>query len=251
MKRIFFLTFAVLMIVGLSVPTGGCAPDEPPDHNETVIEDVDDDLNDNEQFHEQDLKLPDPGLDRVSVSEALYERTSRRNFSPEGLDLNQVGNLLWAAGGVGVDGVSGATRTAPSAGGTYPLDIYLVAGIKIEGIEAGVYRYDHEGHALVPAAAGDRRGQLAASALGQGFIAEAPANIVLVAYYERTTGRYGDRGERYVHMDAGYASQNIYLMAEELGLGTVAVGAFDDAGIAAILETAGAPLKIMPVGRVE
>ena len=251
MKRIFFLTLAMLLIAGLTVLIGGCAPDEPPNYNETVIEDVDDDLNDNEKFHEQDIKLPDPGLDRVSVSEALYERTSRRNFTPEGLDLNQVGSLLWAAGGVGVDGASGATRTAPSAGGTYPLDIYLVTGIKTEGIIVGVYHYDHESHALVPVAAGDRREQLAASALGQDFIAEAPVNIVLVAHYERTTGRYGDRGERYVHMDAGYASQNVYLMAEELGLGTVAVGAFDDAGIAAILETTGAPLKIMPVGWVE
>lgn len=70
-----------------------------------------------------------------------------------------------------------------------------------------------------------------------------------MAHFERSTGRYGERGERYVYMDTGYASQSVHLLAVELGLGTVAIGAFDDAEVAVVLETDGAPLKIMPVGR--
>ncbi len=242
MKRLLCFSLAVILGAGSMILTGGCDPADPVNNNNN---------NERNDFYDQQIELPEPGVDEKTVSEALHERSSRRAFTGEGLSLEEAGNLLWAAGGVGVDGVSGATRTAPSAGGTYPLEIYLVAGIEAEDIIAGVYRYDHEAHTLEPVAEGDRLELLAASALDQVFIAEAPANLVLVAHYERTMDRYGDRGERYVHMDAGYASQNIYLMAEELDLGTVAVGAFDDAEVAEILETGGEPLMIMPVGRVE
>jgi len=245
MRKLLCFCLALVMTFGLALVSGGCEPEQPV-NNEEAIE-----PGNNNDFFDQVIAFPEPGVDNKTVSEALYERSSERSFSAEGLSLQQAGNLLWSAGGVGVDGVSGATRTAPSAGGAYPLDIYLVAGVDVEGLEAGVYRYDHSGHDLAPVAEGDRRDLLAASALDQIFIAEAPAAIVLVAHYERTTGRYGERGERYVHMDAGYSSQNIYLMAEALDLGTVAVGAFDDAEVAEILETEGAPLKVMPVGRID
>lgn len=201
----------------------------------------------NSPVEEGAIVLPEVAIEEDSVAEVLYKRVSYRRFSDRALDLSQVGNLLWAAGGLGVDGMTGATRTTPSAGATYPLDIYLVAG-RVEGLEPGIYRYDHLNHALLPVVMEERRELLAAAALGQSFIADAPAIVALVAHYVRTTARYGERGERYVHMDAGYASQNIYLQATHLGLGTVAVGAFDDSKVAEILSTTGEPLLIMPVG---
>ena len=181
------------------------------------------------------------------IAAALYQRVSRRDFSTVPLHLRQVGNLLWAAGGLGIDGITGPTRTLPSAGATYPLDIYLVAG-RVEGLEPGIYLYDYLSHSLVSVADGDRREDLAGAALDQNFIADAPVTVALAARFERTTDRYGERGKRYVHMDAGYASQNIYLMAAEMGLITVAIGAFNDGEVAEILSTASEPLLIMPVG---
>lgn len=193
------------------------------------------------------IALPAVEYAESSVADLLYRRVSRRNFSSDALDLHQIGTLLWSAGGVGVDGVSGPTRTIPSAGATYPLDIYLLAG-NIAGLEAGIYGYDYINHALYLHLQGDRRKDIAAAALNQDFIAAAPAIIVFVATYERTTERYGDRGIRYVFMDCGYASQNIYLMATEMSLITVAVGAFNDDKISAVLQVSGEPVLIMPVG---
>lgn len=181
------------------------------------------------------------------VTRAIYSRRSQRNFSQEPLSLESVTTLLWSAGGLSVDAITGPTRTIPSAGATYPLDVYLAASA-VEGLEPGIYRYDHLEHGLQPVLSGDRVGAIAGAALNQQFIAEAPAVIALVAHFERTTGRYGERGERYVYMDAGYASQNIYLLAGELGLVTVAVGAFDDGDMAEVLGTGGLPLLVMPVG---
>jgi len=238
MKRLNWLVLLLVLPALVFVWQAGCAPEPEPEVT---------DPEENDPAIEEHVELPEPVVEEDGVSDALHERVSRRDYADESLELGTAGELLWAAGGVGVDGVTGATRTAPSAGGTYPVDLYLVAGA-VEDLEPGVYRYDHEEHALELSVEGDRRSELATAALDQQFIAEAPLNVVMVAHYERTTATYGERGERYVHMDTGYASQNVYLMAEELGLGTVAIGAFDDEEVAGILATEGAPLMVMPVG---
>ena len=76
-------------------------------------------------------------------------------------------------------------------------------------------------------------------------------DIVICALYERTTMRYGARGERYVHMEVGHAGQNIYLQATALGLATAAIGAFHDEQVREVLQLDKQirPLYIMPVGR--
>ena len=199
---------------------------------------------------EDAVALPDPRMEGpVSVEQALYRRRATRSFRDVPLSLQQVSQLLWAAGGSGVDGVSGATRTAPSAGGLYPVEIYLVAG-EVEGLSPGVYRYDWRAHALRLVASGDRRQLLARAALGQSFIASAPASVVITAVTERTARRYGERGlERYVSMDAAHAAENVLLQAAALGLGSLTVGAFTDEQVRDVLgANEELPLYIMPVG---
>jgi SagB-type dehydrogenase family enzyme len=94
---------------------------------------------------------------------------------------------------------------------------------------------------------------LAGASLNQNFIADAPLVIVIAAEYQRTTKRYGERGIRYVHIEVGHVGQNIYLQAESLGLGTLAVGAFYDEEVARVLNLPEAhePLYVMPVGYVK
>jgi SagB-type dehydrogenase family enzyme len=184
----------------------------------------------------------------VSLEEALRSRRSTRTFPHKTLSLEQVSQLLWAA-----QGVTGAfnERTAPSAGGTFPLEMYLVAG-HIEGLTPAVYKYRFRAHELVRVAGGDRRADLAESSLGQECVRRCSAAIVFSAVYKRTVDEYGDRGVRYVHMEVGHVGQNIHLQAAALGLGTVMVGAFDDDGVAAILELPEeeSPLYIVPIGRL-
>ncbi|MEM4430658.1 MAG: SagB/ThcOx family dehydrogenase, partial [Thermofilaceae archaeon] len=146
-------------------------------------------------------------------------------------------------------------RTAPSAGATYPLEVYVVIGEKgvrsgSGYLEAGVYRYNPFRHSLTLVRRGDARRELWEASWRQDWVRDAPVSIVICAVYERTTSRYGERGVRYVILEAGHVGQNIYLMATALNLGTVAIGAFDDAAVArAISARAGeAPLYVYPVG---
>jgi len=135
----------------------------------------------------------------------------------------------------------------PSAGATFPLIVYIVIG-KVEGVPAGLYRYRPDGHCLEALSQEDLRNDLSRGAFGQAMIAKAPITIVIAADYSRTTDRYGQRGVRYVDMEVGHAGQNIYLECEVLGLGTCAVGAFNDKAVKELLDIAEQPLYIMPIG---
>lgn len=194
------------------------------------------------------VRLPPPHREgAVGVESALAQRRSVREFRRDPLTLEQVAQLLWAAQGVSrPDGL----RTAPSAGALYPLEIRVVAG-QVAGLPEGVYAYSPKPHDLVRVVAGDLRAKLAAAALGQDWMADAPAIFAISAVYERTTRKYGARGQRYVHMDVGHAAENLCLQAVALGLGTTVVGAFDDDAVKTLLQMPGAeqPQALLPVGR--
>ena len=195
------------------------------------------------------VTLPPPRYDgAASLEYALRYRRSIREFARGALTLAEVGQLLWGAQGITHPM---GFRTAPSPGALYPLVSYLVTG-EVSSLTPGVYRYAPEEHALATSGGGDRRAALSSAALGQSWIADAAAVLVLTAVYLRTTGKYGARGQRYVHIEIGHAAQNVYLQAFALGLGTTEVGAFDDDAVKTALALADDqdPLAIMPIGRI-
>jgi len=197
---------------------------------------------------EGDVVLPEPSREgEVSVERALAKRRSVREFAPEPLPVATVSQLLWAAQGI-TD--PAGLRTAPSAGALYPLEVYLVAGA-VAGVRPGVYRYDPRRHRLVLGSQGDPRRAVAEAALGQDWVAEAPAILVLAAVYQRTARKYGERSARYVHMEVGHAAQNVYLQAVALGLGTTMVGAYRDEKLARVLglPEREKPLALLPIGK--
>ncbi|UCC91996.1 MAG: SagB/ThcOx family dehydrogenase [Candidatus Aenigmatarchaeota archaeon] len=191
----------------------------------------------------EEIKLPEPDYQGIAVEEAIKSRRSRRSYSNESLSLGELSQLLWAAQGI----TSGYKRAAPSAGATYPLEIYVVAG-DVEGLEPGVYHYIPSDHSIKMVSSGDKRSDLARSAMDQVWIQNAPAGLVFTAVYERTTGKYGERGIMYVHIEAGHAAQNVYLQSESLNLASVFVGAFSDDMVKQVLGIKNEPLGIMPIG---
>lgn len=199
--------------------------------------------------------LPFPRLDgEISLERALRARRSVREYEDAPITLKELSQILWSA--YGVTETRWSLKTTPSAGGTYPLDVYVVISpkgvVSEEGafLAPGSYIYDYRSHCVRLVKEGDLSEALCEAALGQEWVREAPVKIVLVGVFERTTRRYGNRGVRYVWLEAGHASQNIYLQATALGLGTVAVGAFYDDEVKKIIEAErGEPLYIMPIGR--
>lgn len=196
------------------------------------------------------IKLPSPiERGKVSLEQAISKRRSVRRFKDEPITLEQLSQLLWSA--QGTTG-TGGKRAAPSAGATYPLEIFVVTGEEcIKGLDAGIYHYDSCNHLLNLQHTGDLRQKLADTALGQTSISRCPVDLVVCAIHPRTAYRYGRRGERYVHMEVGHVGQNVALQAVALGLGTVMVGAFEDeeVGKTLKLEEQMKPLYIIPIGK--
>jgi SagB-type dehydrogenase family enzyme len=193
----------------------------------------------------KEIELPKPrekGI--ISIEETLHKRRSVRDYKRAALSLEQVSQLLWAGSGKNL-----YRRTAPSAGATYPLETYLAAG-EVDGLEPGTYHYSSQRHSLEMTKERDARKRLSRAALGQEMIEEAPISIIIVADYSRTTGHYGQRGNRYVHMEVGHVGQNVSLQAISLNLGTVMIGAFGDEEVKEVLGIKEEPLYIIPVGKI-
>jgi SagB-type dehydrogenase family enzyme len=193
------------------------------------------------------VKLSEPQVsDWSRIEELIQKRRSVRRYTDRELSESIISRILWAAQGISSeDGL----RTSPSAGALYPLEIHIVAG-KGSGFEPGVYRYIAEEHTLVQEITGDQREKLSRAALSQPMVKNASVSIVISAIYPRITSKYGKRGIRYAHMEAGHAAQNVYLLGVELGIGTCAVGAFDDEEVRKVLKMPvnEDPLYILPLG---
>lgn len=199
----------------------------------------------------KDITLPAPRLDgTVSVEKALNGRRSIRAFADVPITLADVSQLLWAAQGITGTRGERELRTAPSAGALYGLETYILAA-NVTGLAQGFYRYTPKGHTITFLMPGDLRPKLSDAALKQSCLTGCAAVIVFATVYERISKKYVERGVKFAHMEAGHASQNVYLEAEALGLGTVAVGSFMEGEVKTILGLPAdqEPLYMMPVGK--
>lgn len=188
------------------------------------------------------INLPAPRLTgKMSLEETLSNRESIRNFSAEPLTKEELSQLLWAVQGTTHNG---DTRTAPSAGALYPLEIYVV-------LHEGVFHYSPREHCLIRHSEQDLREPLATAAFDQECVQKAPTVFVIAGVYERSAENYGARADRYVKIEAGHACQNLLLQAVALGLGAVPVGAFQDRLVRKDLQLPlhHEPLYLIPVGR--
>jgi SagB-type dehydrogenase family enzyme len=165
------------------------------------------------------IDLPEPDRAGTTTLETtLVGRRSRRLFTAEQLELETVGQLLWAGQGI-TDGLG--HRTAPSAGARYPLELYVVT-------DSSVAHYLPSGHRLESRGSReDLRSDVADAAFAQDWIAAAPALIIVIGVDDRTEVEYGAVASSLVDSEAGHAAQNILLQAEALGLAATPVGGLD------------------------
>lgn len=190
----------------------------------------------------EEVMLPEPRLKGdYSLEEVLAKRRSIRNFSDKEIEIEKISQLLWAAQGI-TEKASGK-RTAPSAGALYPMEIFIVKN-------DGAYHYLPQTHQLMKISEKDLRQKLSAACLFQQSVSGAAVDIVITAIYERTTVKYGERGIRYVDIEAGHVCQNILLTAVSLELGAVPIGAFEDKAVQLLLGLPSnyIPLYVIPVG---
>lgn len=156
-----------------------------------------------------------------------------------GLRLEALARLLWYSYGVTAV-IPDATppihlRAAPSAGGLYPAEVYLVVR-SWPGLEPGLYGYHPLRHCLVPLWEDPEvADHLAGACYADAAIEAAPACLLVTGVFERSRWRYQDRAYRRILLDIGHLCANACLAAPLVGLRTHLTGAFCDEGLAHLL----------------
>jgi SagB-type dehydrogenase family enzyme len=163
----------------------------------------------------------------ATIWDVMSQRRSVRRFQDTPLAEAELSQLLWAAQGTTRRVQGYGFRTAPSAGGLYPVETYLVVN-SVQGIEPGVYHYAVQSHDLEQLQVGDFRLAIARAALDQEFAALANVVFVWTAVFARSKWKYRQRAYRYVYLDAGHIAQNIALAAVAMGLGSCQIAALYD-----------------------
>ena len=161
----------------------------------------------------------------LSVEKAIANRRSLRDFSGETMSLAELSHLLYYSSGI-TDKRHGL-RAAPSAGATYPIEVYAIVN-NVEGLTKGIYHYLIASHELELTREGDFRNEMSRAALGEMMFRQANVIFALSAVLQRTQRHYRERAQRYIYFEAGHIAQNTYLAATSLGLGACAIGAFRD-----------------------
>lgn len=178
------------------------------------------------------IDLPDlePGdVEEIGLKEAIAKRESRRDYTKEPLSLKELSFLLWCTQGI-KEVLQGyvTLRAVPSAGARHAFETDLLAN-NVTGLEPGLYRYLAIDHKLTAVNKEETLSRRAVQAcLGQEMVADSAVMFIWTAVTHRMTWRYGERGYRYLFLDAGHVCQNLYLAAEAIQSGVCAIGAYSD-----------------------
>lgn len=166
------------------------------------------------------VSLCKPRLPRISVKKALLNRKSYRVFSQTPLSAQDISTVLYYGLGINPSFHDFKHRFYPSAGGKFPLEGYFFA-LKTH-IACGIYHYNVERHGLEQLSSFP---SFNISEYFPQFIKKKPTGlIVLTGMLQRTMEKYGERGRRYIDMEAGHVGQNTQLVCTALNIHTVPIG---------------------------
>ncbi|MEN6481318.1 MAG: SagB/ThcOx family dehydrogenase [Anaerolineaceae bacterium] len=184
----------------------------------------------------------------IELRQAIEQRITQRKYSQTPLSLSELSYLLWCTQGVKRVTRTSTLRTVPSAGARHALETYLLIN-RVEGLEPGLYRFIALEHALLPLELNPEiANRIMHACDDQPQITQSAVTFIWVAVRERMYWRYGERGYRYLHLDAGHVCQNLYLSAEAIGSGVCAIAAFDDDGMNRVLKLDGEEQFVIYLG---
>ena len=166
-------------------------------------------------------------LKEARITPLLQNRRSLRKYLMEPVTMEELAFMLWASQGVTAKSGNYTFRTAPSGGALYPVETYLSINL-VEGIEPGLYHFDVEHFSLDIINDMDSAEAVAEACLNQKFMARSAVTFLWSAVVRRCMTKYGNRGMRYIFLDAGHICQNLLIAAEATGNGGCPVAAFYD-----------------------
>ncbi len=165
------------------------------------------------------FKLTRRALPDIQLEHLLKMRKSTRKFTQRAITLEEIGDILYYSAGIVREK---KYRSYPSAGARYPLELYLIA-LNTE-LPRGIYHYNvkkdyveqihliHSFSSLIY--------------FNQLWPKNGSCHVIITSVFNRTIDKYGNRGYRYILMEAGHMTQNLSLVCEALSLGGCIIGGF-------------------------
>ena len=151
-------------------------------------------------FGQQKITLPAPTkIGGMPLMEALNARKSVRNFKPEAISDQQLGDVLWAGFGFN----RAEMRTAPSALNKQGVELYVVK-------TDGAWLYEPLEHALLKVSDSDLR-EKTGDVNRQAFAVNAPLTIVFVFDTNKipAVGERKPNAVEWAKLDTGFAAQHV------------------------------------------
>ena len=160
-----------------------------------------------------------------SFLKSILVRESTRDFTNGPIDLDTLSRLITISCGRNNVHKGAINRTYPSAGARYPIEVYVVI-LHSNEIEKGIYHYNvlDNGLEYIKISEFAEKAKRFYSNQASIINGDYPCLILFSAVFKRTMEKYGERGYRFLFLDAGHMAQNLYLTATYLGLGIVALG---------------------------
>lgn len=199
---------------------------------------------------DSEITLPSPSQNPIKIllEDLIQKRRTVRDFKKYSLTLEEISKILFSM--QGITNKKKKLRAVPSAGGLYPLEIYLILG-DAEKISPGVYKYNPSHHSLVNILEKDVRKEVAKAALGQNWMTKSSMIILFAAVIQRTEKKYGSKARTYVDIEVGHAAQNAFLETVALNLDAGVVGAMNEKQLKNLLNLPNneTPIYLMPIGK--
>lgn len=186
------------------------------------------------------IALPETCLS-ADLGETIFHRSSGREFTDGPLSIEQMSQLLkYSCGTTEVAPNGQSMRRAQASGGArYPIEVYPLVIRGGDGLAPGLYHYNVKLHALEQLWDKQFTRDELRECFAYEWTADASVVFLMTAVFWRNQIKYGERGYRYILIEAGHIGQNIYLVSEALGLKCVALGGTKDEMLEVMLDIDG------------
>lgn len=183
------------------------------------------------------IKLPDVSPE-ADLFDVIRRRRSTRQYGREPIPVDKLSALLRYTCGIVREGAP-SYRAHPSGGGLFPLEVYPIIFRGTSEVPAGLYHYNVTEHGLDVLMQHDMTGNDISDLFVYPFVEDAAMALVITAVFARNQVKYGERGYRYLLLEAGHIGENAYLVAEALGLTCCGMGGTRDLQIEQYLDIDG------------
>lgn len=186
------------------------------------------------------IPAEDLTVGQTPTIDAIRRRRSRRKYTGESMTIEELSYLLWATQGISrpFPRDPGALRTAPSGGARHPFETYLFIN-GVQGIDTGLYRYLPLDHRLCFLYSEPELVSRVNDAFFRQYVLNCSIAFIWTAIPYRTEWRYSIVSPKLIAIDVGHVCQNLYLAAESIGVGTCAIGAYDQGKMDTLLDVDG------------